>query len=275
MLVIFRCGQAIDWLTPLLGLMLGSARQGHKNLTEYEQIIETIAYESDDEYTADEGDNYDYDESASDSRLAFLSKVKPKEMLSSYEAMQAAKAAGEYSSPLSGGGAGMLGMLFGSLHKTPEQIEALNAYQYQYLTINSVSHYQPAQKQLQSVYSYDYVAPTIQSSVQIPLGLDFKNSRLTIDPSAVMPLMALVDPEDTALPNATTAHAVSFGLPESITSQIPSDVLYDAFMTALQNSIAELAPDYFSSVTVNDDPFAQQVGADKAIKVYFGINMAL
>lgn len=235
-----------------------------------------------DDYNHDDDDNYDdedndYDnnynsdnESANDSRFSFLSKVQPKELLSSYEAMQVAKAAGEYTSSLSGDNTGIIGMLLGGIHKTPEQTEALNAYQYQYLTINSVSHYQPTQKQLQSVYSYDYIAPTIQASVQIPLGLDFKNSRLTIDPSAFMPLMALADPEDTALPDTMATHTVDFGLPESVTSQISSAVLYDAFMAALQDSISELAPDYFSSVTIADDSFAQQVGADKAIKVYFG-----
>jgi len=45
---------------------------------------------------------------------------------------------------------------------------------------NSVSQYKPKQKQIQSVYSYDYIAPTSSSSVQISLALDFDKSRVTL-----------------------------------------------------------------------------------------------
>ena len=155
-------------------------------------------------------------------------------------------------------------------HRTPEQIAASNAYQYQNLTFNSVSQYKPKQRQLQSVYSYDYASPTISSSIQIPLAFDFTHSKVTVDPSAILPIVALVNPENTPLPNQMTSHTVSFGLPKSITAQLPPAVLYDAAIAAIQSSMAELAPEYFSAVDIRHDAFAKEVGASRAVKVYFG-----
>ncbi len=192
-------------------------------------------------------------------------------LLNDYENMQASKAAsGTQDENAIRTYPGMLTQLVNMFIQTPEQVEAMNAYQYQYLTINSVSHYKPKEKQLQSVYSYDYVSPTVSSSVQIPLALDFDKSAITIDPSALMPILALGNPEHTPLPAQMTSHTVNFGLPEAITSKIPSAVIYDAVVSAVQNSMAELQPEYFSAVDIRDDQFAKQVGADRAVKVYFG-----
>ena len=192
-------------------------------------------------------------------------------LLNDYENMQASKAAsGTQDENAIRTYPGMLTQLVNMFIQTPEQVEAMNAYQYQYLTINSVSHYKPKEKQLQSVYSYDYVSPTVSSSVQIPLALDFDKSAITIDPSALMPILALGNPEHTPLPAQMTSHTVNFGLPEAITSKIPSAVIYDAVISAIENSMAELQPEYFSAVDIRDDQFAKQVGADRAVKVYFG-----
>jgi hypothetical protein len=85
-----------------------------------------------------------------------------------------------------------------------------------------------------------------------------------------MPLVALANPENAPLPNQMASHTVDFGLPEGITSQIPPAVVYDAVIAALQDSMAELGPEYFSAVDIRNDQFAKQVGADRAVKVYFG-----
>lgn len=251
-------------------------------------IVEDRAYasaaESDYEqegYTADNYDEYgydteDYDDSDYNDRnggiLSGVSNLKPKTLLKNYEAMQMAKpqseAVAQESQPASS--TGIIGQMLSMFHRTPEQIAASNAYQYQNLTFNSVSQYKPKQRQLQSVYSYDYVTPTISSSVQIPLAFDFNNSSITVDPSAIMPIVALVNPENTPLPNQMTSHTVSFGLPESITAQLPPAVLYDAAISAIQSSMAELAPEHFSAVDIRHDAFAKQVGASRAVKVYFG-----
>ena len=165
---------------------------------------------------------------------------------------------------------GVIGSILTMFHRTPEQIAATNAYQYQHLTFNSVSQYNPKQRQLQSVYSYDYATPTVSSSIQIPVAFDFNNSSVTLDPSAIMPIVALVNPENTPLPSQMASHTVSFGLPDSITAQLPPAVLYDAVLNAIQSSMAELAPEHFSAVDISGDAFAKEVGATRVVKVYFG-----
>ncbi|MEN6670673.1 hypothetical protein AAJP47_09875 [Psychrobacter sp. B38] len=228
-------------------------------------------YHDDDNYDDDDDNEEDSDNDDRRNRiLSGMSGLKPKGLLRNYEAMQMAKqqpktVSEEYEEPTV-----TVDQILNMFHRTPEQIAASNAYQYKNLTFNSVSHYQPKKRQLQSVYSYDYVTPTIGSSIQIPLAFDFNNSRITVDPSAIMPIVALVNPENTPLPNQMASHTVSFGLPDAITSQLPPAVLYDAVISAIQNSMAELSPDYFSAVDIRQDPFAKEVGASHAVKVYFG-----
>ena len=217
-------------------------------------------------------DNYDNEEDSGTDygRSSRFSGLKAKNLLQNYEAMQMAKQQPTTTSEAPISSTGLVGNIFTMFHRTPEQIAASNAYQYKHLTFNSVSHYQPQKRQLQSVYSYDYLTPTIASSIQIPLAFDFNNSKIKVDPSAVMPIMAIVNPESTPLPNQMISHTVSFGLPDSITSQLPSAVLYDAAISAIQNSMAELAPEHFSAVDIGQDRFAKEVGASRAVKVYFG-----
>ena len=243
---------------------------------EYGYDKEGYDFDGYDEYGYDRyGDSAEDDYSdADDGVLSRMSGLKPKNLLKNYEAMQTAKQQGETASAENkfppSSSVGMVGQLLSMIHRTPEQVAASNAYQYQNLTFNSVSQYKPKQKQLQSVYSYDYVSPTIISSVQIPLAFDFANSSITVDPSAIMPIVALANPDNMPLPAQMASHTVNFGLPESITSQLPSAVIYDAVIAALQDSMSELAPEHFSAVDIRGDQFAKQVGASKAVKVYFG-----
>lgn len=204
--------------------------------------------------------------------LSSIRGLNPRELLNDYEAMHTKQqqAAHQKEAAAESDSSGAVRQILSMFSRTPAQIEAMNTYQYQYLSINSVSQYQPQNKRIQSVYSYDYLAPTITSSIQVPIALDFNNSRVTIDPSALMPIMAIASPEDTPLPTQMAAHTVGFGLPETITSQIPAAVIYDAVINAVQNSMAELAPDYFSAVDISGDKFAKEVGATQAVKIYFG-----
>jgi hypothetical protein len=218
-----------------------------------------------------DSDGYNEYGNAEGGILSGVSKLKPNTLLKNYEAVQMAKQQSEaVEDSQSATSTGVIGQMLSMFHRTPEQIAASNAYQYQNLTFNSVSQYKPKQRQLQSVYSYDYVTPTISSSIQIPLAFDFNHSTVTVDPSAIMPIVALVNPENTPLPNQMTSHTVSFGLPESITAQLPPAVLYDAAIAAIQSSMAELAPEHFSAVDIRSDAFAKEVGASRAVKVYFG-----
>ena len=238
---------------------------------------EGVRAEGYDEYDNDETGSDETDsEEADTSFSAIIANNNPREIIADFEAMQAEKQAREQGAANADSDEGLfetpgaLSLLLGMIHKTPEQIKASNAYQYQYLTLNSVSQYLPKQRQFKSVYSYDYAAPTMSSSVQLPVALDFNNSKLTVDPSAIMPIIALVNPENTALPNQSMSHTVDFGLPEAITSQFPSAVIYDAAINAMQDSMAELDPEHFSTIDIREDDFAKQVNADRAIKVYFG-----
>ncbi|MGP4715032.1 hypothetical protein ACTXGL_00150 [Psychrobacter sp. T6-6] len=231
-------------------------------------------YGSDDYYSSDDYEDYDDYGSGTGGALSGMSRLNPKTMAAKYEAMQLAKQQAKTEASAddkpSMSPTGLIGNILTMFHRTPEQIAATNAYQYQNLTFNSVSQYNPKQRQLQSVYSYDYATPTISSSIQVPLAFDFNNSKVTVDPSAIMPLVAMVNPENTLLPEQMAAHTVSFGLPESVTAQLPPAVLYDAVLNAIQQSMAELAPEHFSAVDIDGDAFAKEVGATRAVKVYFG-----
>ena len=239
------------------------------------RVLEEAGENDESTYSGDDdsyNDNYDNEEDIGTDyeRGGRFSGLKAKNLLQNYEAMQMAKQQPKTMSEEPASSTGLIGNIFTMFHRTPEQIAASNAYQYKHLTFNSVSHYQPQKRQLQSVYSYDYLTPTIGSSIQIPLAFDFNNSKIKIDPSAIMPIVAIVNPENTPLPNQMVSHTVSFGLPESITSQLPPAVLYDAAISAIQNSMAELAPEHFSAVDIGQDRFAKEVGASRAVKVYFG-----
>ncbi|MGP5547282.1 hypothetical protein [Psychrobacter alimentarius] len=239
------------------------------------RVLEEAGENDESTYSGDDdsyNDNYDNEEDIGTDyeRGGRFSGLKAKNLLQNYEAMQMAKQQPKTTSEEPTSSTGLIGNIFTMFYRTPEQIAASNAYQYKHLTFNSVSHYQPQKRQLQSVYSYDYLTPTIGSSIQIPLAFDFNNSKIKIDPSAIMPIVAIVNPENTPLPNQMVSHTVSFGLPESITSQLPPAVLYDAAVSAIQSSMAELAPEHFSAVDIGQDRFAKEVGASRAVKVYFG-----
>ena len=234
-------------------------------------VLEEAGENNEPMYSDDE--DYDDEEGAeTNGILSGMSGLNPRGLAKKYEAMQMAKqqpkTVNENDKPVPSTEA--VGQMLTMFHRTPEQIAATNAYQYKHLTFSSVSHYKPKERRLQSVYSYDYVTPTIGSSIQIPLAFDFTNNHVTVDPSAILPIVAMVNPENTPLPSQMASHTVSFGLPESITAQLPPAVLYDAAVAAIQSSMAELAPEYFSAVDIRQDQFAKEVGASRAVKVYFG-----
>ena len=256
-----------------IAAILAEARENEPTSSDASSDNE-YAYDAADDYSSDDYNNYDEYSSGGEGMLSGMSGLNPKKMAAKYEAMQMAKQQAKTeptnSEELSMSSTGLIGNILTMFSRTPEQIAASNAYQYQHLTFNSVSQYNPKQRQLQSVYSYDYATPTISSSIQIPVAFDFNNSSVTLDPSAIMPIVALVNPENTPLPSQMASHTVSFGLPDSITEQLPPAVLYDAVLNAIQSSMAELAPEHFSAVDISGDAFAKEVGATRAVKVYFG-----
>jgi hypothetical protein len=78
-----------------------------------------------------------------------------------------------------------------------------------------------------------------------------------------------VNPENTPLPDQMTSTTVDFGLPDVITSQLPSAVIYDAAIKALLDGMAEIKLENFSAIDIRGDEFAKQVGATSAVKINF------
>ncbi|PNK59650.1 hypothetical protein [Psychrobacter sp. FDAARGOS_221] len=150
---------------------------------------------------------------------------------------------------------------------TPAQIEANNFYYYQYLTLNQLSAYDAKQKKYNSVYSFDYASPSSYTSVQLPLGIDFKQGSMTLDPSAILPFVALMAPENTPLPDEMVSTTVAFGLPEELSRNFPLEVVYDALITAINHSLTELDSSNFTALDISQDPFAKELGARRAVKV--------
>ncbi|MDO5768858.1 MAG: hypothetical protein Q4P13_05085 [Psychrobacter sp.] len=165
---------------------------------------------------------------------------------------------------------GVVHKLLNWFKRTPEQITAANLYNYQYLTFNSISQYEADNKRISSVYSYDFASPTMLSSMQLPIALDFNQAQITIDPSAIMPIVAVINPEHAPIPSEMSSPTVTFDMPEMMTSQLPPAVVYDVFIDSIQKSMTELDSSYFTAQDIRDDSFARQVGAARAVKVSFG-----
>ncbi|WP_230661144.1 hypothetical protein [Psychrobacter sp. I-STPA10] len=166
-------------------------------------------------------------------------------------------------------GMSALNMLFGLNQNTPQQIDAKNYYAYHPLVIHAVSRYQPNQQMLTSVYSYDFDTPTLKLSLQMPVEFNFKQAKVTLDPAAMMPVMAMMSPENTPTPDEITGKVVTFELPEEM-SKIPVGVFQQSFLKAIQQGLDTLNPEYFTDIDLQNDTFAQQVGATRGIKLYLG-----
>ncbi|WP_201571784.1 hypothetical protein [Psychrobacter nivimaris] len=106
------------------------------------------AYDTADDYSSDDYSSDDYDSyaeysSSAEGMLSGMSGLSPKSMAAKYEAMQMAKQQAKTetvnrgSLPMSS--TGMIGNILDMFHRTPEQIAASNAYQYEHLTFSIVS----------------------------------------------------------------------------------------------------------------------------------------
>lgn len=173
-------------------------------------------------------------------------------------------------------GSGVMQVVMDMMKRTDAQVAADNFYQNQYVTFSSVTESNPQARTLRSVYSYDYLAPTVQSSIQLPLMLDFNNKRMVVDASAAKPLVAMSsslfaddNQEQVQKLLSKDALVVSFGLPEDLADAVPSDVLYDSFIKALEASFAEIPASTVSDVTAQQDVFANELGASQVLKVNF------
>ena len=163
----------------------------------------------------------------------------------------------------------LLDDVYAFLHRTPAQVESVNHYYSRHITLDTLRTFDASQKQLDMVLSYTVQAPTFYSSMQLPVAMNFNDASVTLDPNALMPIMAMVS-DDVPLPEDMTSNTVQFHLPETLTDELPSDVVFDALVSSLIEGYAGLDAGYFSNVDVKTDAFAKQVGANRAVKLYLG-----
>ncbi len=170
-------------------------------------------------------------------------------------------------------GYGMMS-LFGRMlnsDRTPEQVTAQNLYQYQHLSVSSLSHHEPNAKRSQVLWSVDYDSPTASYSMQLPVRADFAQGELVADVSAFLPLVALISPEHAPLPKDIPDGLMSFKLPDELQKQIPTDVIYEAIHQGVIHGMEGLNSEKFTPVDISQDAFAKEVGANRAVKVEFGV----
>lgn len=152
-------------------------------------------------------------------------------------------------------------------NRSPTQIDASNYYVNQNMAINKISEFDPINKKVSLVYSYDFASPTTLYSIQLPLAVDFNQSQLTLDSSTLLPLVALITPEHAPLPEELDAPTVSFKLPPEIIDKVPPEVLYDAFIAAVNYSLSELDSNNFTALDISKDSYAKTLGARSAVKL--------
>lgn len=150
---------------------------------------------------------------------------------------------------------------------TPEQLHAKNLYQYNNSQIISLSHHQPSQRQARFWWSFDFRSPTAHQSIQLPLHMNFSTGTATADISAMLPLLAVIDPKDAPLPSDIKDGKVSFALPTNLHQQLPSTVIYDAIINGLIEGYRSLPNDKFVATDISSDKFAKEIGAKHAIKL--------
>ncbi len=231
------------------------------------QLGETDEAAADYPLEDDYGDDYESagDNDVDDNRNIFgMTNLNPFQILQDYAEMRNQETAEDSASSM-----GVLPNFLSLLQRTPEQIAAKNEYQNQYLTVNTLSRFDPQQKQIQSILSYDYLAPTLSSSIQLPIAMDFTHNRLRVDPAAMMPLVALTRPDETMLPNDLAGKTIDFHLTDKMRANAPTGVIYDAVIQAFLGSLGEIEAASFTPIDISEDDFAKDIHAARAIKIDF------
>ncbi len=231
------------------------------------QLGETDEAAADYPLEDDYGDDYESvgDNDVDDNHNIFgMTNLNPFQILQDYAEMRNQETVEDSANSM-----GVLPNFLSLLQRTPEQIAAKNEYQNQYLTVNTLSRFDPQQKQIQSILSYDYLAPTLSSSIQLPIAMDFAHNRLRVDPAAMMPLVALTRPDETMLPNDLAGKTIDFHLTDKMRANVPTGVIYDAVIQAFLASLGEIEASSFTPIDISEDDFAKDIRAARAIKIDF------
>lgn len=161
----------------------------------------------------------------------------------------------------------MMSSMLDYMKKSPEQLDAKNAYQYNNTVMTVISHHQPSQKKLNTLLAFDYHSATADQSIQLPVAMDFNQQQLTADVSAALPLIALVSPKHAPLPADMPNGLVKFSLPSELQGVLPLPVIYDALNRAFLLSVSELDGERFTPMAMTHDAYAKQIGASQVIKL--------
>lgn len=161
----------------------------------------------------------------------------------------------------------LLNTLYNLYNRSPAQIEASNFYLNKNLVLGKISEFDPKNKSVKVIYSYDFLSPTTSYSIQLPVSLDFEKAELVVDPSALLPIVALATPEHAPLPEELEMTTVAFKLPEEINDKVPPSIIYDAFISAIGHSLNELDPNNFTALDISEDSYAKSLGAKSAVKL--------
>lgn len=191
-----------------------------------------------------------------------------------YKKMKQAQALQEGSSPSITTMPNIFGSVFSTMidyaKLTPEQLAAINLYQYDRTAMTVLSHHRPQARQTTMLYSLDYDSPTATQSVQLPVSLDFERSVMKADVAALLPIIAFMNPKNAPLPSELPNQEMTFGLPKDLHEQLPMAVIYDAAWQGIVNAVGEIDGEKFTAIDIAQDPFAKEVKAVRAIKVEFG-----
>lgn len=161
----------------------------------------------------------------------------------------------------------LMSMMLDHMKQTPEQIQALNLYQYDRTQVTQLAYYEPARQRHNILWSMDFETPTAKQSAQLPMQVDFAKGVVHADVSALLPVMAVATPKEAPLPSDVPDGLMSFALPEELALKIPSRVIFDAVQNGILEGYQSLNAEKFTPVDKAHDSFAKQIGASRVIKI--------
>ncbi|MFA9485316.1 MULTISPECIES: hypothetical protein [unclassified Moraxella] len=167
---------------------------------------------------------------------------------------------------------GFLSMFLDNNKQTDGQISAKNLYVYDRNVVTVLSHHQPQARQITTVGSMDFYSPTMEYSIQLPIQLDFNQSKLKADVSAILPIIATRASKHMPSLSELPEREMTFALPNDLHKQLPMPVIFDAINQGILDTIKELDDENFTAVDISNDKFAKKIGATSAIKVHFDLH---
>lgn len=181
---------------------------------------------------------------------------------------------------LDGLGAGIYGKMadevIKSMTQTPAQIAATNYYAYNNTKITVLTKHNPKNYHSDVMVSVDFESPTATQSVQLPFSQDYQAAKLAVDVNALLPVMAVLAPEQTPLAQSFTGEVgvMNFALPKELQGVIPMSLVYDSVIQGFVAGLDGLHNSHFSLADTRQDSFAKKQGASHAIKLTLNLQQS-